>query len=187
MLRVPAAEFRPSRAQRRCLAANADVALEIGAPVATEEKRRVYQRYLGARHDGQMDGSPSEFEAFLYNSSVETLEFVYRLEGRLLGVGIADLEPLALSAVYFYFDPAESRRSPGVLNVLRLIEECRRRELPHLYLGFYVSGCRKMSYKTGYRPCEVLTGDGRWMRDRSINPPERPEDRRSTGPSASGG
>jgi arginine-tRNA-protein transferase len=185
MLRVPVAEFRPSRAQRRCLAASDGVSVEIGAPVATEEKRRVYERYLGARHDGQMDGSPAEFEGFLYSSSIETLEFVYRVEGRLLGVGIADLEPLALSAVYFYFEPAESRRSPGVLNVLRLIEECRRRGLPHLYLGFYVQGCRKMSYKTSFRPCELLTGEGQWVRQ--IGLPARREDRTSSGPNASDG
>jgi leucyl-tRNA---protein transferase len=176
MLRVPVQEFKPSRAQRRCLAANEDVTIEIGPPVATEEKRRLYQSYLEARHDGQMDGSPTEFEGFLYTSSVETLEFVYRLGDRVVGVGIADLEPLALSAVYFYFDPAASHRSLGVFNVLRLIEECRIRGRSHLYLGYYVQECRKMSYKAAYRPCEVLRSDRRWVRldfKASASPPDR--------------
>jgi arginine-tRNA-protein transferase len=162
MLRLPVAGFRPSRSQRRCLARNRDVSVEVGAPVATEEKRRLYARYLQARHDGEMDGSPEEFEGFLYTSRIRTVELSYRAGGRLIGAGIADVEPLAMSAVYFYFDPGEARRAPGVFNVLRLLEECRRRGLPHLYLGFYVRGCAKMSYKAGYRPAELLGPDGAW-------------------------
>jgi arginine-tRNA-protein transferase len=34
--------------------------------------------------------------------------------------------------------------------------------MPHLYLGYYVRGCARMSYKAGYRPCEVLR-EGRWQ------------------------
>jgi len=164
MLRIAVADFRPSRSQRRCLAANRDLSVEVGGPVATEEKRRLYARYLRARHDGEMDGSADEFEGFLYTSRVETIELVYRAGGRLVGAGIADVEPLALSAVYFYFDPGEARRSPGVFNVLRLVEECRRRGLAHLYLGFYVRECAKMSYKAAYRPSQVLAPDGAWRR-----------------------
>jgi arginine-tRNA-protein transferase len=79
-------------------------------------------------------------------------------------VGLVDVEPLALSAVYCYFDPAEARRSPGVFNILWLIDECRRRGAPHLYLGYYVRDSPKMSYKAAYRPYEILGAGGRWVR-----------------------
>jgi arginine-tRNA-protein transferase len=82
-----------------------------------------------------MDGSPSEFYGFLYSSTVQTLEICYRVEDQLLGVGVVDVEPEAMSAVYFYFDPDLKARSLGVFNVLWLVEECRRRGLPHLSLG----------------------------------------------------
>lgn len=156
MIRVPAASFRLSRAQRRCLKQNADVRVGSGAPSLTDEKQALYSRYLKARHDGQMDGSLAELGGFLYSSPLETLELTYSLEGRLIGVGIADVEPAALSAVYSYFEPALGSRSLGVFNVLTLIEECRRRGVPHLYLGYYVRGCAKMNYKALYRPCEIL-------------------------------
>lgn len=165
MIRVPVAEFRPSRSQRRCLARNADLAVTIGRPVVSAEKRDLYQRYLEARHDGQMDGSTEEMEGFLYTSCLETLEATYRLDGRLVGVGIADVEPAALSAVYSYYEPALARRGLGVFNVLRLLGECRRRALPYLYLGFYVRDCRKMSYKAGYHPSELRAADGSWQRE----------------------
>jgi len=81
---------------------------------------------------------------------------------RLVGLGIFDETPRALSAVYFYFDPDEAARSPGVLNVLSLIEDCRRRGVPFLYLGYWVAGSPNMAYKAGYRPNEVLGEDGCW-------------------------
>jgi len=134
--------------------------VEVGEPRAGEEKERLYARYLAARHDGQMDGSSAELRDFLYSSSVTTVEVAYRRHGRLLSVGIADVEPLAMSAVYCYFDPDEARRSLGVFNVLTLLGECRRRGIPHLYLGYHVAGSACMSYKTAFRPCERLETDG---------------------------
>jgi arginine-tRNA-protein transferase len=163
MIRVSVAEFRPSRAQRRCRTRNRDLSVEVTTPMASAEKQELYRRYLGARHDGQMDGSSEEFEGFLCASRVRTVEIDYRAGGRLLAVGIADVEPLAMSAVYCFFDPEAASRSLGVFNVLWMIEECRRRGLPHLYLGYYVRESRKMSYKALYRPHEVLGGDGHWL------------------------
>jgi arginine-tRNA-protein transferase len=161
-LRVPVEAFRPSRAQRRCLVRNADVAATTGKPALTDEKADLYRRYLAGRHDGQMDGSPEELERFLYTARAHTIETCYRLDGRLVAVGIADVEPQALSAVYCYFDPDRPERGLGVLNVLHLVEEARVRDLEFLYLGYFVAGSRTMAYKAGYRPCEALTPDGRW-------------------------
>jgi arginine-tRNA-protein transferase len=161
-LRVPAATFRPSRAQRRCLARNQDIVATAGAPALSDEKLALYQRYLAARHDGQMTGSRAELEGFLYTSGVETLEICYRASGRLAGVGIADVEPGALSAVYCYFEPDLQARGLGTLNVLWLIDEARRRGAPYVYLGYYVEAARAMRYKAAYRPCELLRPDGTW-------------------------
>jgi arginine-tRNA-protein transferase len=164
MLRVPAADFRPTRSQRRCAARNADVAVTLAPPRLDDERHALYERYLSVRHDGTMDGSVEELESLTTGSTVDTVELAYRVEGRLVGVSIADIEPDSMSAVYCYFDPHEPRRALGVFNVLTLVDECRRRGLAHLYLGFYVRDCRKMSYKDQYRPCEVLAADGRWHR-----------------------
>jgi arginine-tRNA-protein transferase len=135
---------------------------ETGRPEATAEKHEVYRRYLGARHDKQMSGEWEEFRDFLHEAPPFTHEVVFRLGARLLGAGIYDAGEDALSAVYCYFDPDLSFRSPGTLNVLWLVEECRRRGAPWLYLGYHVAGSRRMAYKAGFRPYEVLSDDGRW-------------------------
>ncbi len=162
ILRLPVDAVRLNRSQRRCRDRNRDVALCMGRPQPSEEKWRLYRRYLEARHDGAMDGSWEEFAGFLYTSAVETREFEYRLDGRLLAVCLIDCEPLAWSAVYCYFDPAERRRALGVFNVLTLLEQCRTRRVPWLYLGYYVNGSRAMAYKAGFRPCEAMGSDGRF-------------------------
>jgi arginine-tRNA-protein transferase len=159
-IRVP--EFRPTRGQRRCSKRNADLSVSLADPVASPEKLELYRRYLASRHDGQMSGSREELEGFLYNSPVASIEIEYRLLDRLIAVGIADVEPQAMSAVYCYFDPEQAARSLGVFNVLWMLAECRRRQLRHLYLGLYVEGCSKMSYKRSFRPCEALGSDGEW-------------------------
>jgi arginine-tRNA-protein transferase len=164
MIRVPVSEFVPNRSQQRCLRRNADVEMIVKPPHPTEEKRRLFARYLAARHDGSMEASQETFEGFLYGSPLETLEVEYRIGERLVGAGLVDVEPEALSAVYFYFDPDEKARAPGVLNVLALVDQARRLDRPWLYLGYWVQGSRTMDYKAGYRPCEVLRPDGSWER-----------------------
>jgi arginyl-tRNA--protein-N-Asp/Glu arginylyltransferase len=161
-LRVRALEFRPSRAQRRCGRLNRDVSADTGVPEATPEKHAIYQRYLQARHDGQMNGSWQEFVESVYAGGPFTREVVFRVGGRMLGAGIYDVTPQALSAVYFYFDPELARRSPGVLNVLWLLGLCRSLAVPWLYLGYYVAGSHTMSYKKAFRPNETLGDEGRW-------------------------
>lgn len=161
-LRLPVAELRRPRAQRRCLRRNADVVATLGPPRPTDEKHAVYRRYLEARHDGQMSGSREEFDQFLHQATPFSEEVEFRVGGRLMGAGVFDATPQALSAVYFYFEPELAARSPGVFNVLWLVEECRRRELPWLYLGYHVAGSRVMEYKACFAPHQLLGEDGRW-------------------------
>lgn len=163
-LRVDVDRFRPSRSQRRCLKRNAAVVAETAKPLPTEEKHALYSRYLSTRHDGKMSGSWEEFLGFLHAAPAFTEEVLFRAGSRLVGVGIYDATPQALSAVYFYFDPELEWRSPGTLNVLWLVEEARRRALPWLYLGYYVAGSSRMAYKGGFRPHELLADGGGWRR-----------------------
>jgi arginine-tRNA-protein transferase len=73
-------------------------------------------------------------------------------------VGICDETRSAWSAVYFYYDPDYAALSPGVANVLFQIDLARHRGLDHVYLGYYVNGCRSMGYKSLFRPSERLCG-----------------------------
>jgi leucyl-tRNA---protein transferase len=162
-LRLRVNQFRPNKSQRRCWAHNQDLVITENAPVPTEEKLELYQRYQNVWHGKDEPIDWHSFESFLYQSPVETAEFCYRdAVGKLLGVGICDVSPQALSTVYFYHDPDHSDRGLGTFSALYEIETAKRRGMTFYYLGFWVDGCQSMAYKAQYRPYEILEPDGNW-------------------------
>ncbi len=86
----------------------------------------------------------------------------FDLDGRLLAIAVTDLLPNGLSAVYTFYEPAEDRRSLGRFAILWQIGEALRLGLDAVYLGYWIKNCKKMSYKTQYRPIELLINQ-RWV------------------------
>jgi arginine-tRNA-protein transferase len=65
--------------------------------------------------------------------------------------------------VYSFYDPSEPQRSLGAYMILDHIFRARALGLPHLYLGYWVEGSKKMDYKAQYMPQQRLGMDG-WKR-----------------------
>ena len=84
-------------------------------------------------------------------------------DGTMVAGMLADRMHDALSAVYSFFEPRLQQRSLGTYMILEHIEYTRRLGLPYLYLGYWISGSRKMSYKTRFVPQEHLGPNG-WER-----------------------
>jgi arginine-tRNA-protein transferase len=84
-------------------------------------------------------------------------------DGQLMAVSVVDVFDDALSSVYCYYDPSQSRRSLGTFMILSEIAHCQAQNYRWLYLGFLVHGCRKMIYKARFLPHEVLDDD-KWQR-----------------------
>jgi len=165
-MRVPVKEFRPDKSQRRCRKRNQDVVVSNHAPLLTEEKFELYEKYVKEWHGKEEVEGPEALSAFLYDSPLDsTLEFEYRNQrAQLLGVGICDVCSKSLSSVYFYFDPDHSRRGLGTYAALYEINFAVEHGLPYYYLGYWVKDCTAMNYKSTYRPNEVLGTDGVWRR-----------------------
>ncbi len=163
-VRVPVATFHPNRSQRRCQQRNADLSIHARPAGYDDEAFALYRRYIASRHagGGMDDPQAEQYLAFLTSPWAETLFVEYRWQDTLLAVSVLDVLQQGLSAVYTFFDPAQSARSLGRLAVLWAIEECRRRGLGWLYLGYWIADCRKMQYKQEYRPLELLRG-GHWQ------------------------
>lgn len=160
--RIPVQGFRPDRTQRRTWIRNADLCVVRGPAVFDEEQYRLYLRYQQTRHaDGQMgSSSPGDYIGFLGSRWAETEFCEFREQDRLCAVAVVDLLEDGLSAVYTFYDPDSGERSLGTQAVLWLVEEARRRGLPWVYLGYWISGCRKMAYKNKFRPLQVLRRKG---------------------------
>jgi len=165
-LRVPVADFRPSKSQQRTAKANAGLSGRFRRARATPEQFDLFRRYLWARHpEGEM--SAMDFEAFaamLADSSVTSL--VYELrdpDGVLRAACLVDRLSDGLSAVYSFYDDDLPARSLGTQIILSLIGAAQEFSLDHLYLGYWIAETRKMAYKAKFRPFEVLR-QGTWQR-----------------------
>jgi arginine-tRNA-protein transferase len=167
-LRVPVATFRPNRSQLRARAANADIRLVIGEPYVTAEKLWLYDRFheFQSDHVGWREHDPKDpndyVESFVDNP-FPTEEWCYYLDDRLVGVGYIDALPDCLSAIYFFYNPDLRNRSLGTFNVLCTIDAAIARNLTHVYLGYFVDGCRSSEYKARFQPNEVLSADDAWV------------------------
>ena len=76
---------------------------------------------------------------------------------------LTDVLDDGLSMVYSFYEPGAPQRSLGAYMILDHIARARALGLPHLYLGYWVSGSRKMDYKAHYLPQERLGREG-WAR-----------------------
>lgn len=162
-LRVPVNRFAPGRSMRRAMRANQDLRLRIVDARYKEEYFDLYLSYLSARHPGGgMDEStPEDFEKFLLSAWCDTVFCEARRGNALLGIGVVDVLTDSLSAVYTFFDPDYPSRGLGTWAVLQQIQMAKRNQRKWLYLGYWLSGCQKMAYKSRFRPCEVYA-NGEW-------------------------
>ena len=161
--RIPVDRFTPTRQQRKILNRNADLNVQAVTPCFTEEYYDLYLRYIETRHaDGDMyPPSREQFGTFLVSELALSRFIEFRLDRQLLAIAVTDVLPNGLSAVYTFFDPACEQRSLGRFAILWQISEAARQGLHALYLGYWIKNCRKMSYKTQYRPIELLVNQ-RW-------------------------
>ncbi|WP_298134821.1 arginyltransferase [Acidiferrobacter sp.] len=162
-VRIPVESFVASRAQRRALARNGDLAVNARAAAFEAEHYALFRRYQNARHPGgsMADPDPPTYMRFLAGRHGHTIFYEFRMARALACVAVVDALPDGLSAVYTFFDPALTQRGLGTYAIVWQIAEARRRGLPFLYLGYWVEGSRKMAYKARFKPLEAYRG-GHW-------------------------
>ena len=162
--RLPVSLFQPNRKQKRCIRANADLAITNEPAGFSDEAFALYRSYMNSRHlGGGMDQtSRDDFSRFLYAPWSRTRFLMFRDRGELLACAVTDVTNGGLSAVYTFYQPGASRRSLGVFAILTQIQWALREKLSHLYLGYWIEGHPKMHYKIEYRPIELLR-NGQWV------------------------
>lgn len=160
-VRLKVDQFRPDRSQRRVLKKNADLQCHLVPAAFSEHYYQLYADYIEQRHKGGDMYPPTreQFTSFLVEGAIDSWFLEIHQEDRLIGLAALDLLDDGLSAIYTVFAPDMDDRSLGTYAILWQIEEACRRGLPHLYLGYWIKQCRKMNYKTRFRPIEALQDD----------------------------
>jgi arginine-tRNA-protein transferase len=163
-IRLEAPTFEMNRSQRRVLVrGDREITVEYGPPVLDDQRVDLYNRHKRLRGLGDGEIDLAGYRQFLVMTCCESFELRYRVDGKLVGVALADRSADALSAVYCFYDPEYERLSLGTYSILKQLEFCRSSNLRHLYLGLYIGDCERMRYKARFLPHERLL-DGRWQR-----------------------
>lgn len=164
--RIPVAEFRPNRSQRRTWQRNQDLHVVVNRRGFRPEYTSLYHRYISQRHaGGGMDSdSIGTFANFLLTPWCKSALVEFHAGAQLLAVAAVDELRSGLSAVYTFFDPVEgAQRGLGTYAVFWQIEQAKRQGLPYVYPGYWIADAAKMRYKARFQPLEGLVG-GRWVR-----------------------
>lgn len=175
-VRVCVANFGLTRSFRRVLDRNRDLVGTALPPQPSSEQYSLFRAYLDQRHNdgGMADMSVLDYSMMIEDTHVETRAIEYRRRGPdsfitgrgtgpLLGVALTDILSDGLSMVYSFYEPDEGRRSLGTFMILDHLERAKRLGLPHLYLGYWVQGSKKMAYKAKFLPQERLGMNG-WQK-----------------------
>ncbi|PZN50104.1 MAG: arginyltransferase [Proteobacteria bacterium] len=175
-VRILAQEFSPSRSMRRVLQRNSDLVGVMRDAEPSTEQYSLFRAYLDARHrkGGMSDMTVLDYAMMVEDTHVDTKVIEYRRrgpdsfitgtgQGELLAVALTDRMSDGLSMVYSFFDPELEERSLGTFMILDHIARVVAMGLPHVYLGYWVKGSRKMNYKRRFVPQEHLGPKG-WER-----------------------
>lgn len=159
-IRLPVKDFKPSKSQKRIIATNKDLSLQLSHE-AKAEYFDLYKRYIDTVHqDGTMfPANKEQYQGFIFSSKISQLFIEIYLADKLVSVAVCDSLPNALSALYTFYDPTLAKRSLGKFSIIKQIEICQLLNKDLLYLGYQIDECDKMNYKKQYKPHQRLNND----------------------------
>jgi arginine-tRNA-protein transferase len=137
----------------------------------TVEKYRLFHNFQKNVHkEKEHEISESGFKRFLCQSPLQrtsrqvdgktqllgSYHQCYRLDGRLIAMGVLDLLPHCVSGVYSLYHSDFEQWQFGKLTALQEISLALEGRYEYYYMGYYIHSCTKMKYKGDYKPQYVL-------------------------------
>jgi len=132
-----------------------------------DESHEVYKKYQVSIHkDDPDDVAKKQWKRFLLDNpfrekgksdhssglKLGLYHCQYRLNDKLIAVGVLDFLSESISSVYFYYDAEYESLNLGTYSALVEIYLSRFYRFEWYYMGYYIHSCKKMRYKRNFRP-----------------------------------
>ena len=163
--RVDIKNFELTKSLKRINKNLGTITFKIIKNTATTEHFDLFQKYQIERHSGgsMSDMDENEFISMIETSPIKTKLMEFRDSSKnLMGVILLDIDDVNLSAVYSFFDPKLSKLGIGNYMISQCLIFGKKNKYKHLYLGYYIGEISSMSYKSRFKPGQILDG-GEWQ------------------------
>jgi len=162
-IRIDAKNYKFSKSQRKTIRRNERTQIIVQKPTLTQAHLDLYNKYHAYKHkkDGWSHRNISQreyYENFVDGAHDFGKEVLYIIDDKLIGVDLIDILDDGISAIYFFYDPEYAHLSLGTYSLLYQIKLAGILELPYIYLGYWVEGCKAFAYKPKFQPQEILDG-----------------------------
>jgi arginine-tRNA-protein transferase len=161
-LRIDLSRFNLTPSQKRVLARNQDTRTVVRPATVDAAREKLFAQHV-LRFKENVPSSLYNFMSPM-PASVPCLnmELCIYLRESLVGVTYLDIGQTATSAVYAMFDPAKSKRSLGILMILRSIHFSRQRGFRYYYPGYAYREASAYDYKKRFIGLEYLDWTAGW-------------------------
>ena len=162
-IRIDVNNYNYTKSQKKSINRNKNTKIIVQEPKLSTAHIDLYNKYHKFKQEKDdwkhRNISQSEYhENFVAGANDFGKEVLYIVDEKLVGVDLIDVLDDGISSIYFYYDPDYPRLSLGTFSLLYQIKLAKILELPWIYLGYWVDGCKAFAYKPNFQPQEILDG-----------------------------
>ncbi len=162
-VRINVNDYHYTKSQKKSIKRNKNTEIIVQKPTLTASHLELYNKYHAFKQKKDKwqhrNISQREYhENFVDGAQDFGKEVLYIIDGKLVGVDLIDVLGDGISSIYFYYDPDHANLSLGTYSLLYQIQLAKILELPWIYLGYWVDGCKAFAYKPKFQPQEILDG-----------------------------
>ena len=160
--RVDIEKFQITKSLKRVSRNFKNFSYKLAKNISNKEHFELFKKYQLNRHSGgsMANMDEDEFTLMIETSPIRTslMEFRDKFKN-LVGVVLIDIDEKNLSAVYSFFDPKFNKFGLGNYMILQCLSYGKVKKYKYLYLGYYIEELTSMSYKSRFKPGQILNNN----------------------------
>ena len=160
--RVDIEKFQITKSLKRVSRNFKNFSYKLAKNISNKEHFELFKKYQLNRHSGgsMSNMDEDEFTLMIETSPIRTslMEFRDKFKN-LVGVVLIDIDEKNLSAVYSFFDPKFNKFGLGNYMILQCLSYGKVKKYKYLYLGYYIEELTSMSYKSRFKPGQILNNN----------------------------